>query len=127
VRLNAEDPAKNFLPFPGTVSALSVPGGPGVRFDTLLYPGYTIPPFYDSLLGKLIVWAEDRPRALARLKRALGELKIEGVKTTAPLFLALVDDEDVRRASVHTRWLEGWLARPRAETKGEAKGEARAG
>ena len=64
VRINAEDPAKNFLPFPGTVSELRVPGGPGVRFDTLLYPGYTIPPFYDSLLGKLIVWAEDRPREI---------------------------------------------------------------
>jgi len=121
VRLNAEDPAKNFLPFPGTISELRIPGGPGVRFDTLLYPGYTIPPFYDSLLGKLIVWAEDRPRALARLKRALGELRIEGVKTTAPLFEALVDDEDVRRAKVHTRWLEGWLTGPRAGTKGEAK------
>jgi acetyl-CoA carboxylase biotin carboxylase subunit len=123
VRINAEDPAKNFLPFPGTVTTLRVPGGPGVRFDTLLYPGYAIPPFYDSLLGKLIVWAEDRPRALARLKRALGELTIEGVKTTAPLFQALVEVEDVRRAAVHTRWLEGWLAAPQGEAgRREARG-----
>ncbi|HKY93936.1 MAG TPA: acetyl-CoA carboxylase biotin carboxylase subunit [Kiloniellales bacterium] len=124
VRLNAEDPAKNFLPFPGTISELRVPGGPGVRFDSLLYPGYAIPPFYDSLLGKLIVWAEDRPRALARLKRALQELRIEGVKTTAPLFQALVDDADVRSSSVHTRWLEGWLAASKPE---EPRREARAG
>ena len=121
VRLNAEDPAKNFLPFPGTISELRIPGGPGVRFDSLLYPGYAIPPFYDSLLGKLIVWAEDRPRAIRRLKRALQELKIEGVKTTAPLFLALVEDEDVRRSNVHTRWLEGWLAAPKTDDRAEAR------
>jgi acetyl-CoA carboxylase biotin carboxylase subunit len=123
VRINAEDPAKNFLPFPGTVTTLRVPGGPGVRFDTLLYPGYAIPPFYDSLLGKLIVWAEDRPRALARLKRALDELSIEGVKTTAPLFQALLDAEDVRQGAVHTRWLEDWLAQPQGEAgRREARG-----
>ncbi|MEX2629151.1 MAG: acetyl-CoA carboxylase biotin carboxylase subunit [Tistlia sp.] len=109
VRINAEDPANGFMPFPGLVSDLRVPGGPGVRFDSLLYPGYAIPPFYDSLLGKLIVWAEDRPRALARLSRALGELRIEGVKTTAPLHLALAADPEVRAARYHTRWLEGWL------------------
>ena len=60
VRINAEDPAKNFMPFPGTVSGLAVPGGPGTRFDTMLYDGYQVPPFYDSLLGKLIVWDETR-------------------------------------------------------------------
>jgi acetyl-CoA carboxylase, biotin carboxylase subunit len=109
VRINAEDPAKDFMPFPGLVRDLRVPGGPGVRFDSMLYSGYTIPPFYDSLLGKLIVWAEDRPTALARLKRALRELKVEGVKTTVPLHLALAEDEDVKAARVHTRWLEGWL------------------
>lgn len=109
VRINAEDPAKNFMPFPGVVQDLRVPGGPGVRFDTLLYNGYAIPPFYDSLLGKLIVWAEDRPKALARLKRALGELQVEGVKTTTPLHLALADDPQVQAAKFHTRWLEGWL------------------
>jgi acetyl-CoA carboxylase biotin carboxylase subunit len=105
------------------VTKLRVPGGLGVRFDTLLYPGYAIPPFYDSLLGKLIVWAEDRPGALARLKRALGELTIEGVKTTAPLFQALLEVEDVRRAAVHTRWLESWLAAPQGEAgRREARG-----
>ena len=94
---------------PGTVGELRIPGGNGVRFDTLLYPGYTIPPFYDSLLGKLIVWDEDRRSALARLLRALKELEIGGVKTTCPLHLALAADPAVDAAEFHTRWLEGWL------------------
>jgi len=110
VRLNAEDPASGFLPAPGTVGELRLPGGPGIRFDSMLYSGYAIPPFYDSLLGKLTVWGEDRTHALERLKSALGEIEISGVKTTAPLFRALVDEEDVREGNVHTRWLEHWLA-----------------
>ena len=109
VRLNAEDPANNFMPFPGTVEALVAPDGPGVRFDHMLYPGYEVPPFYDSLLGKLIVWADDRDKALRRLERALGELRIDGLKTTRPLFRALLKSEDVRANAVHTRWLEPWL------------------
>ena len=109
VRINAEDPDRNFMPSPGTVGELRIPGGNGVRFDTLLYPGYTIPPFYDSLLGKLIVWDEDRRSALARLLRALKELEIGGVKTTCPLHLALAADPAVDAAEFHTRWLEGWL------------------
>ena len=109
VRINAEDPANGFMPFPGVVGELRVPGGPGVRFDSLLYPGYAIPPFYDSLLGKLIVWGENRDHALARLKGALAELKVDGVKTTAPLFTALAEDPEVAAARFHTRWLERWL------------------
>jgi acetyl-CoA carboxylase biotin carboxylase subunit len=76
----------------------------------MLYPGYAVPPFYDSLLGKLIVWAEDRDKALMRLKRALDELQIDGLPTTAPLFQALLESDDVRASTVHTRWLEPWLA-----------------
>jgi acetyl-CoA carboxylase, biotin carboxylase subunit len=109
VRINAEDPARNFAPFPGTVSDLRVPGGNGVRFDTMLYRGYTIPPFYDSLLGKLIVWDENRKQALERLKGALGELEVAGVKTTKGLHEALVRDEEVRAARFDTHWLERWL------------------
>ncbi|WP_454625344.1 ATP-binding protein [Bradyrhizobium cenepequi] len=109
VRINAEDAAHNFMPQPGTVNALTVPGGFGVRFDTLLYPGYTIPPFYDSLLGKLIVWDESREGALARLRGALAELKIEGIPTTASLHIALACEPDIAAGRVHTRWLEGWL------------------
>jgi len=108
-RINAEDPAKDFMPFPGLVEGLTLPGGPGVRFDSLLYPGYAIPPFYDSLLGKLIVWDEDRERALSRLRGALGELEVKGVKTTKPLHRALAADEAVRAARFHTKFLERWL------------------
>ena len=109
VRINAEDPANRFMPSPGVVGDLRIPGGPGVRFDHMLYEGYEIPPFYDSLLGKLIVWADTRPKAIDSLKRAVGELRIGGLKTTAPLFLALADAEPVRTGRVHTGWLESWL------------------
>jgi acetyl-CoA carboxylase biotin carboxylase subunit len=108
-RINAEDPAKNFMPFPGAVSSLRVPGGPGTRFDTMLYPGYEVPPFYDSLLGKLIVWDEDRAAAIRRMRRALDELDVGGLKTTKPLHLLLAADPQVRRGEFHTRWLEPWL------------------
>jgi acetyl-CoA carboxylase biotin carboxylase subunit len=109
VRINAEDPANGFMPFPGKVGDLRLPGGPGVRFDTHLFAGYTIPPFYDSLLGKLIVWGEDRGHAIRRLQRALGELDVAGVKTTKPLFGLLADDAEVRAGAIHTGWLEHWL------------------
>ena len=109
VRINAEDPAKNFMPAPGTVTSLRVPGGPGTRFDTLLFQGYQVPPFYDSLLGKLIVWDETRERAIARMRRALDELEVGGLQTTKPLHQLLATDESVARADFHTRWLEPWL------------------
>ena len=110
-RINAEDPAQGFLPAPGVVESLTMPGGPGVRFDTMLYPGCAIPPFYDSLLGKLIVWDESRASALRRLERALAEFELSGVKTTKPLHRALAADRDVRSANVHTEFLEQWLER----------------
>lgn len=109
VRINAEDPAADFMPFPGIIGDLRVPGGPGVRFDHMLYQGYQIPPFYDSLLGKLIVHADTRGKAIARLQRALGELVVGDVKTTAPLFTALAEAPDVLAGDVHTKWLEPWL------------------
>ena len=109
VRINAEDPARNFMPAPGTVTSLRVPGGPGTRFDTMLYQGYQVPPFYDSLLGKLIVWDETRHGAIARMRRALDELEVGGLATTKPLHQLLVRDESVARAEFHTRWLEPWL------------------
>ncbi len=108
-RINAEDPAKGFLPTPGTVTRLAVPEGEGIRFDTMLYAGYTVPPFYDSLLGKLIVWAEDRNACLDRLASALSNLTIEGLPTTIPLHLALARDPSVRKGAFHTRFLESWL------------------
>lgn len=109
VRINAEDPANNFMPFPGVVSDFRAPGGPGVRFDHMLYDGYPIPPFYDSLVGKLIVHAHSRPAAIARLARAITELKTGSLKTTTPLFAALARDADVKAGNFHTKWLEPWL------------------
>lgn len=109
VRINAEDPAKNFQPAPGTVTGLRIPGGPGTRFDTMLYQGYQVPPFYDSLLGKLIVWDETREAAISRMARALDELDVQGLSTTKPLHQLLATDDNVRRADFHTRWLEPWL------------------
>jgi acetyl-CoA carboxylase biotin carboxylase subunit len=109
VRINAEDPAKGFLPAPGRVTSFRAPEGEGVRFDTMLYEGYVVPPFYDSLLGKLIVSGDTREESLNRLRMALQDLSIDGLATTRGLHLALLDDKDVRDGSVHTRWLEDWL------------------
>lgn len=119
VRINAEDPANNFLPFPGVVDGLELPAGDGIRFDTMLYQGYAIPPFYDSLLGKLIVSADTRKAALDRLETALAGLEIGGLPTTIPLHRALVRDPDVRDGRVHTQFLEPWLdAHPLDPMKG---------
>ena len=109
VRINAENPERNFMPSPGRVSSLAWPGGPGVRVDTMLYPGYTVPPFYDSLLAKIVVHAEDRQAALARLRRALDELEIGGVATTAALHRRLARSEAVCAARVDTGFLERFL------------------
>ncbi|HEY9214988.1 MAG TPA: acetyl-CoA carboxylase biotin carboxylase subunit [Ancylobacter sp.] len=109
-RICAEDPAADFRPSPGSVTALDVPGGVGVRFDTMLYAGYAVPPFYDSLLGKLIAHDDTRGEAIVRLDRALGELRIEGLPTTVSLHRALAADPAVQAGKVHTRWLEDWLA-----------------
>jgi acetyl-CoA carboxylase, biotin carboxylase subunit len=109
VRINAEDPSQNFRPWPGQVETLTVPQGPDIRFDTMLYAGYTVPPFYDSLLGKLIVHGESRDAALATLKRALDELTITGLPTTIPLHQALARDAAVAAGAFHTRFLEAWL------------------
>ena len=108
-RINAEDPARGFLPGPGTIEALGVPEGEGVRFDTMLYEGYTVPPFYDSLLGKLIVWGETRDHCIARLADALDNFEIRGLATTIPLHQALAADPSVASGDVHTRFLEPWL------------------
>ena len=105
-RVNAEDPARNFLPAPGRVTRFRVPLGPGVRVDTHVHDGYTIPPFYDSLIAKVIVWAEDRPHAIARGRRALSELKIEGVATTRDLAIDILESEEFTSGSYTTRFLE---------------------
>ena len=108
-RINAENPAMDFLPNPGAVTAYRAPEGPGVRFDTMLYEGYEIPPFYDSLLGKLIVHAESRDQAMDRVAAALADLTVEGIHTTIPLHQQLAGDADIRAGRFHTQFLEPWL------------------
>jgi acetyl-CoA carboxylase biotin carboxylase subunit len=108
-RINAEDPDQDFQPSPGRLEVAELPGGPGVRVDTAIYTGYTVVPFYDSLILKLMVWAPTRDQALHRGRRALAELRIEGIKTTVPLHARLVDDERVRAGDVHTGYLEELL------------------
>jgi acetyl-CoA carboxylase biotin carboxylase subunit len=110
VRINAEDPDKNFRPSPGRVAVLTLPAGPGVRVDTMLYPGYAVPPYYDSLLAKIIVHAETRDLALARLRRALDEFSIEGIVTTAALHKRLARLTEVQAARFDTGFLERLLA-----------------
>ncbi|MEO1796670.1 MAG: acetyl-CoA carboxylase biotin carboxylase subunit [Pseudomonadota bacterium] len=110
VRINAET-FPGFAPRPGRISQYHVPGGLGVRMDSALYEGYSIPPHYDSLIAKLIVHGRDRPEALARLNRALGELIVDGVETTVPLFHALLAEDDIHSGSYTIHWLEDWLER----------------
>jgi acetyl-CoA carboxylase biotin carboxylase subunit len=105
-RITAEDPGDNFAPQTGVVSELRLPGGPGVRVDTHLYPGYEVPPFYDSLLAKLIVWGETREAALARSRRALAEFEIGGVKTNIPFHRGIVDNAAFVGAEVSTNLLD---------------------
>ena len=109
IRINAER-LPNFAPCPGKITQYHVPGGLGVRMDSALYDGYSIPPYYDSLIGKLIVHGRDRTEALSRLQRALGELIVDGVDTTVPLFHALLQEPDVLAGSYNIHWLERWLA-----------------
>ncbi|HHH89045.1 MAG TPA: acetyl-CoA carboxylase biotin carboxylase subunit [Aliiroseovarius sp.] len=108
VRINAEK-LPNFTPCPGTITQYHAPGGLGVRMDSALYDGYTIPPYYDSLIGKLIVHGRDRGEALARLSRALNELIVDGIDTTVPLFHALLQEPDILAGTYNIHWLERWL------------------
>ena len=108
-RINAEDPARDFAPSPGQVRGLRLPGGPGIRIDSHLFEGYRIPPYYDSLIAKVIAWGRDRDEAIARMRRALSELRVEGVHTTIPFHARLLDDARFRAGDVHTRFVEAEL------------------
>ena len=108
VRINAEK-LPNFSPSPGKVTAYHAPGGLGVRMDSAIYNGYSIPPYYDSLIAKLIVHGENRKEAIARLRRALGELIIDGIDTTIPLFEELLNEGDIVNGDYNIHWLEKWL------------------
>ncbi len=105
-RINAEDPSHNFRPAPGKITGWLPPGGPGVRIDSHVYTGYEIPPFYDSLIGKLIVWGVDRDHAIRRMRRALSECAVTGIPTTIEFHLALLDRKEFQRGEVWTKFVE---------------------
>jgi len=104
-RINAEDPVK-FTPSPGKITAFNIPGGPGVRVDTAVYPGYVVPPYYDSMIAKLIVHARTRDLAIARMQRALDMLVVEGIKTTIPLHQKIMADENFQKGEFSTKFME---------------------
>lgn len=105
-RINAEDPENDFRPCPGTITRFHAPGGNGVRVDSAVYSGYYIPPFYDSLIAKLVVWAPSRDEAIQRMKRALLEMKIEGISTTIPFHLKVLDNPFFRKGQVYTDFIQ---------------------
>lgn len=111
-RINAEDPANDFRPSPGLVTEYLPPGGPGVRVDSSIYAGYNIPPYYDSMIAKLIVWGRDRDDAIARMKRALQEFKIKNVATTIPFHLQVLDNAFFRRGEVYTNFIQRRMENP---------------
>jgi acetyl-CoA carboxylase biotin carboxylase subunit len=122
-RINAESP-DTFTPSPGTITTFNLPGGPGVRLDTYVYPGYRVPPFYDSMIAKVIVHARTRELAIARMRRALDAMVIEGIKTTIPLHLKIMDDPDFQAGNISTRFMEDFLARNGAKERPAASASA---
>ena len=105
VRINAEDPDKNFMPSPGTITDLHLPGGNGVRVDTAIYPGYSIPPTYDSMIAKIIVHGKDRNESIAKMKSSIAELVVEGIKTNADFILKILEDEDFKNNNYDTSFI----------------------
>jgi acetyl-CoA carboxylase, biotin carboxylase subunit len=113
-RINAEDPYNDFRPSPGKITTLHAPGGHGVRLDTHVYSGYVIPPNYDSMIAKLITTAQTREEAIAKMRRALDEFVVEGVKTTIPFHLQLMDDPDYLAGNYTTKFMEDFKMKPQA-------------
>jgi acetyl-CoA carboxylase biotin carboxylase subunit len=109
-RINAEDPERNFAPSPGTITTFHLPGGPGVRVDTHVYAGYRVPPFYDSLLGKLIVHAATREEAIKRMRHSLASFVVEGVHTTIPFLYDVMEHPGFVAGEVDTKFLERMMA-----------------
>ena len=122
-RINAEDP-QTFAPSPGLITGYNAPGGPGVRLDTAAYAGYVVPPYYDSLIAKLIVHARTREVAIARMRRALEVMVVEGIKTTIPLHQAIMDDSHFRAGEYSTRFMEQFFERRKAQGGLAASGSA---
>jgi pyruvate carboxylase subunit A len=104
-RINAEDPLNNFSPAPGKIIRYAEPSGPGIRIDSGVYPGFTIPPFYDSMIAKLIIWAEDRPRAIARTHRALWEFQISGVRHNIPFHQVVMNNPQFQKGTYDTSFI----------------------
>jgi acetyl-CoA carboxylase biotin carboxylase subunit len=113
-RINAEDPV-TFVPSPGRITTFNIPGGPGVRIDTAAYPDYVVPPYYDSMIAKLIVHARTRELAIARMKRALEAMVVEGIKTTIPLHLQIMNDENFQKGNFSTKFMEEFAAKRMAK------------
>ena len=122
-RINAENP-ETFAPSPGKITAFNLPGGPGVRVDTYVYSGYSVPPFYDSMIAKVIVHARTRDLAIARMKRALDAMVIEGIKTTIPLHLKIMDDPSFKAGDVSTNFMEHFLTQNGAKPVKNSGGSA---
>jgi acetyl-CoA carboxylase biotin carboxylase subunit len=133
VRLYAEDPDNNFFPSPGKILSCHVPSGPGIRLDDGVYEGWTVPNDYDPLLSKLIAWGNSREETIARLRRALEEYIVTGIKTNTGLFRRILAEPDFLRGEIHTKWLDQLLGRPGSaaspscvETSGSAASDAAA-
>ncbi len=116
-RLYAEDPDNNFLPSPGKITEYRAPGGPGIRVDEGVYPGWTVPNEYDPMLGKLIAWGNDRSEAIARLRGAIAETRANGIKTNLGLFAQILATDDFRQGAIYTRWLDDFLAQQNKPTR----------
>src|SRR5580693_5227262 len=123
VRLYAEDPDNNFFPSPGKIISCHVPSGPGIRLDEGVYEGWTVPMDYDPLLSKLIAWGNSREETIARLRRALGEYTVTGIKTNAGLFRRILAEPDFLRGEIHTKWLDELLQRPLSAPKESANAD----
>ena len=123
VRLYAEDPENNFFPSPGKILSHHTPGGPGIRLDEGVYEGWTVPNDYDPLLSKLVAWGNSREETIARLRRALDEYTITGIRTNEGLFRRILEEPDFLRGEIHTRWLDEFLRRPRATSSVSPAGQ----
>jgi acetyl-CoA carboxylase biotin carboxylase subunit len=115
-RIYAEDPDNNFLPSPGRITRLRIPAGPGVRDDSGVYEGWEVPLFYDPMISKLATWGATRDEAIARMRRALGEYHVGGIRTTIPFFISILDDEEFRRGEIDTGYIARFLERQKAKT-----------
>jgi acetyl-CoA carboxylase biotin carboxylase subunit len=122
VRLYAEDPENNFFPSPGKILSQHQPSGPGIRVDEGVYEGWTVPMDYDPLLSKLIAWGNSREETIARLRRALEEYSITGIKTNAALFRRILAEPDFLKAEIHTKWLDALLQRPHHSSHDDSNG-----